>query len=135
MSKSSVTENDLLKMILTGFDPLWRTGTTIYAALYTSDPGVNGTAITNEANYTNYVRVSITKSSGWTDSGSTFKNAGIITFPQCGAVGNVVTHIGLVSTSSGAGQLFYYGSLTNPLTIINLIQPQFAVGSLVITET
>ena len=134
MSKGKTTENDFLKMALTGVDVSWRTGTTIYVALYTSSPGETGDATTNETTYTNYNRVSVLKSTGWTDSGSTFKNSGVITFPQCGASGAVITHVGLVSTASGTGQIFYYGQLANPLTIINLIQPRFDIGTLVITE-
>lgn len=134
MSKSRTTENDFLRMALTGVDPTWRTGTTIYVALYNADPGETGSAATYETAYTNYNRVAVLKATGWTDSGSTFKNSGVITFPQCGAAGDVITHIGLVSTAAGDGQIFYYGALANSLTIVNLVQPQFAINSLVITE-
>jgi len=134
MSKANTTENDILKMLLQGTDPAWRAGATIYLALYTADPGEAGTAITNEATYTNYARVAITKATGWTDGGSSFTNGGLLQFPQCGASGNTITHVGLVSTASGAGQLFVSGALNDSLAVANLIQPQFAIGALTITE-
>ena len=134
MSKANTTENDILKMMLQGTDPAWRAGATIYLALYTADPGEAGTAITNEATYTNYARVAITKASGWTDGGSSFGNAGLLQFPQCGASGNTITHFGLVSTASGAGQLFVSGALNDSLAVANLIQPQFAIGAITIVE-
>jgi len=134
MSKSNTTENDILLMALKGTDPSWRAGATIYAALYTSDPGEAGSATTNEATYTSYARVGITKSSGWTDGGSTFSNAALIQFPQCTGGTNTITHVALVTTSSGAGQIIYSGSLNSSLSVSNLIQPQFNIGALQITE-
>jgi len=135
MSKSNTTENDVLKCILTGVDPSWRAGATIYLAAYTADPGEAGTATTNETAYTNYARIAITKATGWVDGGSSFSNAALLQFPQCGAVpGAPLSHIGLVSTPSGAGQIFYSGQLNDPLAIANLIQPQFAIGTLTIQE-
>jgi hypothetical protein len=80
------------------------------------------------------VRVGITKSSGWTDGGSTFSNAALIQFPQCTGGTNTITHVALVTTSSGAGQIIYSGSLNSSLDVSNLIQPQFNIGALQITE-
>lgn len=134
MSKSNTTENDILKAVLQGTDPAWRAGANLYLALYTADPGEAGTAITNETAYTNYDRQTIVKSSGWTDSGSSFTNAALIQFPQCGVTGATLTHVALVTTSSGAGQILYSGALNSSLAVANLIQPQFAIGALTITE-
>jgi hypothetical protein len=134
MSKSNTTENDVLKAVLQGTDPSWRAGASLYLAFYTADPDETGTATTNETAYTNYARQTITKATGWTDGGSSFTNSGLIQFPQCGASGATLTHVALVSTSSGAGQIFYSGALNSPLAVANLIQPQFAIGALTITE-
>jgi hypothetical protein len=134
MSKSNTTENDVLKCILQGTDPSWRAGATIYLALYTADPGETGTAITNETVYTNYVRKAITKATGWTDGGSTFTNSDLIQFDVCGVTGATITHVALVTTASGAGQILYSGQLNSPLAVSNLIQPQFAIGALSVTE-
>lgn len=134
MSKSDTTENDVLKAVLKGVDPAWRAGANLYLALYTADPGEAGTAITNETAYTNYARQTLVKASAWTDNGSSFANAALIQFPQCGASGATLTHVAVVTTSSGAGQILYSGALNSSLAVANLIQPQFAIGALTITE-
>lgn len=84
MSKSNTTENDVLKAVLQGTDPSWRAGANLYLALYTADPGEAGTATTSETAYTNYARQTIVKATDWTDGGSSFTNAALIQFPQCG---------------------------------------------------
>jgi hypothetical protein len=134
MSKSNTTENDVLKMALQGTDPSWRAGANLYVALYTSDPDEAGTATTNETAYTNYARVAVVKATGWTDGGSSFTNSGLIQFPQCGVTGATITHVAIVTTSAGAGQILYSGALNSSLAVANLIQPQFAAGALTVTE-
>ena len=134
MSKSNTTENDILKCVLQGTDPSWRAGATLYLALYTADPGEAGTAITNETAYTNYARVVLTKATAWTDGGSSFTNATLLQFPQCGVTGATITHVAIVTTASGAGQILYSGALNSSLSVANLIQPQFAIGALTVTE-
>jgi len=134
MSKSNTTENDILKAMLQGTDPSWRSGATIYVALYTADPGEAGTAITNECAYGSYARVAITKASGWTDAGSTFSNSGLLQFPECTSGSETITHCALVTTASGAGQIIVSGALTASRSVSSGIQPQFAIGALTITE-
>lgn len=134
MSKSNTTENDILKMVLQGTDPSWRAGASQYLALYTADPGEAGTAITSEATYTSYARVAVTKATAWTDGGSSFSNAALVQFPKCTGGTNDITHFGIVTTASGAGQLLYSGSLSSTLSVSNNIQPQFGIGDLVVTE-
>ena len=134
MSKSNTTENDILKAVLQGVDPSWRAGANLYLALYTADPGEAGTATTNETSYTNYARQTIVKATGWTDGGSSFTNAALIQFPQCGVTGATLTHVAVVTTASGAGQVLYSGPLNSSLAVANLIQPQFAIGALQIKE-
>lgn len=134
MSKSNTTENDILKMVLQGTDPAWRAGATQWLALYTADPGEAGSAVTNEATYTSYARVSRTKATAWTDGGSSFSNASLVQFPKCTGGTNDITHFGIVTTSSGAGQLLYSGALSSTLSVSNNIQPQFGIGDLVVTE-
>jgi hypothetical protein len=134
MSMSNTTENDILKMRLQGTDPAWRAGATAYLALYTADPGEAGTAITNEATYTSYARVAITKATAWTDGGSSFSNAALIQWPQCTGGSNDITHFAIVTTASGAGQIIDSGALSSTLSVSNGIQPQAAIGALVVTQ-
>jgi hypothetical protein len=134
MSMSNTTENDILKMRLQGTDPAWRAGATAWIALYTADPGEAGTAITSEATYGAYARVAITKASAWTDGGSSFTNAALVQFPQCTSGTNAITHFAIVTTASGAGQIIDSGALTATLNVAAGIQPQFAAGSLQVTQ-
>ena len=134
MSKSNTTENDVLKAILQGTDPSWRAGANLYLALYTADPGEAGTATTNEATYTGYARITLVKSTAWTDGGSTFSNAALLQFPQCTGGTNTITHVAIVTTPSGAGQILYSGALNASLNVANLIQPQFGIGNLQVQE-
>lgn len=133
MSKANTTENDVLKMLLKGTDPAYRVNANLYLALFTADPGEAG-SLGDEATYTSYARVALPKASSWTDGGSTFTNANLIQFPQCTGGSNLITHVAIVETVSGAGQVFYKGALNSSLTVTNLIQPQFAVAALSISE-
>ena len=135
MSKANNTENDTLDAILRAVDPSWRSNASRYIALYTSDPGEAGTAVTNETAYTNYARVTVTAATGFTAaSGGSSSNTGLLQFPQCGVTGATITHVAIVTTASGAGQILYSGALNSSLAVANLIQPQFAIGALTITE-
>lgn len=134
MSMSNTTENDILKMRLQGTDPSWRASATAYIALYTADPGEAGTATTNEAAYGSYARVAITKASAWTDGGSSFSNAGLIQWPQCTSGTETITHFAIVTTASGAGQIIDSGALSASLAVSSGIQPQAAIGALVVTQ-
>ena len=133
MSKSNSTENDVLKMILQGTDPAYRAGANLFLALFTADPTETG-SIADEATYTSYARVTLPKASSWTDAGSTFSNAALVQFPQCTGGSNLITHVALITTASGAGQILYKGALNSSLTVTNLIQPQFAIAALSISE-
>lgn len=134
MSMSNTTENDILRMRLQGTDPSWRASATAYLALYTADPGEAGTATTNEAAYGSYARVAITKASAWTDGGSSFSNAGLIQWPQCTSGTETITHFAIVTTASGAGQIIDSGALSASLAVSSGIQPQAAIGALVVTQ-
>lgn len=129
MSMSNTTENAVLKAILQGADPSWRAGATQYLALFTADPGETA-SLAAEANYTGYARVALTKSSAWTDGGSTFTNAALIQFGACTAGTNALTHFAVVDTASGAVALMVSGSLSATLNVSAGIQPQFAIGAL-----
>lgn len=129
MSLSNTTENAALKMFLQGTDPSYRAGATQYLALFTADPGEAG-SIANEATYTGYARVALTKSSAWTDGGSTFTNAALIQFGACTAGSNALTHFAVVDTSSSTVNMMISGALSSTLNVSAGIQPQFAAGAL-----
>lgn len=142
MSKGNTFENDLMKLIFQGTaianladnaasGPL----TSLYVSLHTADPGEAGSQTTSEATYTNYARVAVTRNSGgWTVSGNQASNTALVQFPQCGGGTNTITYVGVGTDSSGAGKLLYSGALSSSLAVANLIQPQFAIGALVVSE-
>jgi len=103
-----------------------------YISLCTADPTETGTQTSSETAYTNYVRVSVARSTaGWTVASSIADNDAAITFAQCGASGATLTHFGIGSdASAAAGNLFMSGALTAQLIVSNLVTPSFAAGTL-----
>lgn len=109
----------------------------LYLSLHTSNPGTGGNQTTGETSYTNYARVAVARTTGgWTvpSSGAT-GNAALIQFAQCGVTGATITHVAIGTASSGAGKVLYAGALSASLAVANLIQPQFAIGALTVTES
>jgi len=139
MSASNSTETAILNLFFTATtwtsiadDTATSPLTNLYISLHNSDPGEAGTATTNETAYTNYARVAVARTgSGWTVSGNSATNAGAVTFPACGVTGDTITNFGIVSTSSGAGTLYFSG--TASLTVSNGVTPEFAIGALSVT--
>lgn len=129
MSLSNATENAVLKVMLQGIDPSYRSGATQYIALFTGDPGETA-SLAAEADYTGYARVALTKSSAWTDGGSTFTNATLVQFGACTAGNNTISHFAVVDTASGAVAMCISGQLSGNLAVSSGIQPQFAAGAL-----
>lgn len=142
MSKADVFENDFLKLIFqataianiadnAGTAPL----TNLYVSLHTADPGETGNQTTNEATYTGYARVAVARTSGgWTVSANAVENAAAITFPECTAGSNTITHFAVGTDVSGTGKILYKGALTASLAVSAGITPEFAAGDLDITE-
>jgi hypothetical protein len=143
MAKSTTTCNNLLKLIFNA--TAWANiadnaatspATNLYLSLHTADPGVGGTQSTSETSYTNYVRIAVARSNvGWTVTTNTAANAALAQFAQCGATGATLTYVAIGMLSTGAGIILYSGALNSALAVANGIQPQFALGALVVTET
>jgi hypothetical protein len=143
MPKSTITCNNLLKLIFNAVawanmadnaaaSPL----TDLYVSLHNGSPGIGNSQLTNEVAYTNYLRIAIVRSAaGWTVATNTAINAALAQFAQCGVTGASADFVAIGTAASGAGNVLYQGALSATLTIANLIQPQFAGGALVVTET
>lgn len=102
-----------------------------YISLHTADPGEAGSQTTSEATYTGYARIAVARTAGgWTVSGSNASNTAIITFGACTAGSSTITHFGIGSDVSGAGNLFLSGTVTPNLAISVGITPSFAIGAL-----
>lgn len=134
MSKSNVTENDLVKFIFNNV-AMPSYGSNLYLALHTGDPGEGGVQTSSECAYTNYTRILVSRdNAGWTVSGNQAVNTALVQFPQSASGPETATHFSVGTAFSGDGQILYSGILSASLVINNLVQPQFAAGSLVIQE-
>lgn len=110
------------------------TAGSFYISLHTADPGEAGTQSTSEASYTGYARVAVNRTAGgWTRTVSTIANTALVQFAQCTGGSATVTHFGIGTDSTGAGNLLMKGALSASLSISNGIQPQFAAGAMTAT--
>ncbi len=92
------------------------TAGSFYISLHTADPGEAGSQTTSEASYTGYARVAVARSgAGFTVAGNSVTNAATITFGACTAGLNTLSHFGIGSDVSGAGNLFFKGALGSAL--------------------
>lgn len=130
MSFSNDTETELLTYIFDTTAPAWAGNANFWVALHTADPGEAGTAVTSEAAYGSYARVSVSRTTGFTITGNQVSNAAQVQFPQSSSAGSDVTHWSVVTTSSGAGQIIMRGALSSAVPTSIGIQPQFAAGAL-----
>lgn len=102
-----------------------------YVSLHTADPTETGTQTSSEAAYTGYARVAVARSgAGWTVSADNVSNAAAVTFGACTAGSSSVTHFGIGTDLSGAGNLILKGALTATLAVSAGITPSFAIGEL-----
>lgn len=109
--------------------------TNITLALKTASDTPSSTMNTNETVYTNYVRVSVARTTGGWDapSSSATANATAINFAQCGVTGATITSAA-TGVGAGAAAILHYGDLNSPIAVSNLIRPTFDAGSISITE-
>jgi hypothetical protein len=145
MSKGNTFENDLLQLIFNNVDiadigdasGLQNSATagSLYIALHTADPGEAGTAATSEAAYGSYARQAVARSgAGWTVSGNQASNAALVQFPECTSGSETITHVSITTAVSGTSKILYSGALSASRAVSSGIQPQFAIGALVVTE-
>jgi hypothetical protein len=133
MSFSNTAETAVLNQVFVGTALPWNANTDLWIALHTADPGEAGTAITSEAAYGSYARVTLTRASDFTVSGNQVSNANLEQFPQCSSGSETITYCSIVTTSSGAGTIIARAALNTPIPVSTGIQPQFAAGALVFT--
>jgi hypothetical protein len=107
----------------------------LYVSLHTADPGEAGDQTTNEISYTGYARVAVARSgSGWTVSANSVSPVADVTFGAMTAgAGGTVTHAGIGKSVSGAGVLFYSGTVSPNISVVNGVTPIIAAAS-AITE-
>lgn len=120
MSKSNAFENALLLLIFNAtlfanvaINATSSPITDIHASLHTADPGEAGDQTTSESAYTSYARIAVVRTgSGWTVTANSVSPVASITFPAGTGGTGTVTHFGIGKSLSGAGVLFYSGTVT-----------------------
>lgn len=143
MPKSTTFCNDFLNLILRGTaitdlaeNDTSSPTTSVYLSLHTATPGIGGLQTTNEATYTPYVRLAVSRTgAGWAvASGGATSNSLLSQFVECASGSDTVTHVAVGTDSSGAGKVLWAGALAASRSISAGIQPQFAIAALTITE-
>lgn len=145
MSKSNSFENSLLQLLFNNVD-IANIGDaagiqnsaaagSLYLALHTADPGEAGDQTTNECAYGSYARVAVARTvGGWTVATNTASNAALAQFPECSGGSETITYVSIGVASAGASVILYSGALTASRSVSSGIQPQFAIGALVVQE-
>jgi hypothetical protein len=141
MSKSNAFENSLLKLIFNATaianladnaasSPL----TNLYVSLHTADPGEAGDQSTSEATYTGYARVAVARTTGgWTVTNNSVSPVANIDFANCTGGTNTITYFGVGTASSGAGVLYYSGTVSPSISVSSGVTPRLTTAS-TITE-
>lgn len=131
MSKTNNWENSILDLLFNATaisnvadnaatSPL----TNLYVSLHTGDPGETGTQQTSECTYGSYARVAVARTSGgWTITANSVSPVADITFPEATSGSETATHFGVGSLTSGAGVLYYSGTLTPNIAIATGVTP------------
>jgi hypothetical protein len=138
-SKTTQSANDVLNYMLRGTAPSWGGSSTLYLSLHTGAVGLGGNQQSNEATYTGYARVALTRSAGGAftaaSSGSSSNNA-LVLFGLCtgGTLPETLTHVSIGENASGAGTVIATGALNSPLVVNLNSRPEFDVSTLVVQE-
>lgn len=137
MSMGNTMENDLLKLIFNataianiadnaGSSP----NTNVEWSLHTADPGEAGDQTTSESAYTNYARVAVARTSGGhTVTANSVSPAATVTFPAGTGGSGTVTHFGVGKSHSGAGVLWFSGTVTPNIVTGNGVTPALSTAS------
>ena len=140
-SLTNAAETALLTLVFTnvawanigdasGLQPAGADGS-FWVALFTVAP--SDSAAGTECDYTDYARVEVGRTAGWTVAGNNVSNAAAVTFPVAGVTtADVAVAFGIM-TAAVAGDLLFWGDITDPgagLTISTGVTPSFAIGAL-----
>jgi hypothetical protein len=136
-SMGNTMENDLLKLLFNAttianvaINATSSPITIVAVSLHTADPGEAGDQTTSEAAYTSYARVSVTRdSSNWTVTNNSVSPAAAITFPAGTGGSGTATHFGVGKSASGAGVLWFSGTVTPNIVMGNGVTPQLTTAT------
>lgn len=110
--------------------------TNLYVSLHTADPGAGGSQTTSEIGYTSYARVAVARTSGgWsTASAQSVSPVAAITFPAGTGGAGTASFFGIGSLTSGAGVLYYSGTVTPNIVCGSGVTPILSTAT-TITES
>jgi hypothetical protein len=133
MSFSNTTETNILAYVANATVPSWAGNANFWFAAHFADPGEAGTAITSEQTYGSYARIPVVRATGLAVAGNAMSNVNLIQFPISTTLGPDITHLSLVTTASGAGQIIGRYVMASPIPTAVNVQPLFPPSSLVYT--
>jgi hypothetical protein len=110
----------------------------LYVSLHTASPTAGGNQGSSEVSYTGYARVPLERSAaGWAVAAGVGTNELEVAFERvAGLTGTItVTHLGIGTDASGAGNLLLFGALAESRVLANGNDPAFAPGTLQVTVT
>lgn len=123
-AKSTYLENKILDHTLR--NTAFTSPTTVYLALFTSNPGESGSG--SEVTGGSYARQTITFAAA---SGGVSASSNSQTFTSLPTA--TITHLGIYDASSG-GNLLYYGAFSTSLTVSSGDNVTIDSGDITITE-
>jgi hypothetical protein len=125
LAKSNYLEGKVIEHVLRNVS--YTSPATVYAALYTSDPGEanSGTEVAGGT----YASQTIAFGA---HSNGTVTNSGLVEFDDLPAA--TVTHVGLLDAST-SGNLLYYGALGSSITVTAGSTISFPASNISVTET
>lgn len=131
-TKGDTLENDLLKLLFNATaianvadNAASSPNTNVYYALHTADPGEAGSQTTSETTYTSYARVAVARTSGGhTVTANSVSPVAQVSFPAGTGGSGTVTHFSAGKSSSGAGVLWYSGTVTPNIVTGNGVTPK-----------
>ena len=110
--------------------------TTLYLSLLTADPGTTNDQTVNEVAYTSYARVAVARTvGGWTVNATTGIATPVasILFPAPTAVyATPATYVGVGSSGSGTGYLFWSGAVSPTIFFTVGKQPTLTTSSQIV---
>lgn len=107
----------------------------LFLSLHTADPGEAGTQLTSETAYTGYARVAVARTvGGFTITGSSVSPTANVNFPVCTAGTSTVTHLGIGTSSTGAGKLLYKGALNSSIAVASGVTPGISTATTIVED-
>ena len=128
-ASSNYTENRTLDFWLKANSTTTTAPSTVYVALFTSDPADDASGTEVSTSGTAYVRKAVTFG---TISGGSVSNSANVTFDAATASFGTVTHIGIFDASS-SGNLLFHGALDASKSIDTGDTFQITTGNLTVT--